>query len=100
MYGTDFAHSYVAYRKVGRIVEMLWDFSQPNTDAWTAGKLPDGFRPVQAFIAPAVATNSNGVVANNTASVYVAADGSVTFTSAASVSGAHSVGHTTWIARQ
>lgn len=99
LYGKDFSASYVAYRKIGFLVEMFWDFNQETSQLWNAGTLPVEFRPTQSFLAPAVRTSSNGIVNNSTAEVEVQKSGKVVFISAAAVSQGRNIGHCIWIAK-
>ena len=99
LYGKDFSGPYVAYRKIGFLVEMSWNFIQESSQLWNAGTLPVEFRPTQSFLAPAVRTNSNGIVNNGTAEVEVQKSGKVVFISAAAVSKGHNIGHCIWIAK-
>ncbi len=98
MYGGSFSGDFVAYRKKGFIVEMVWNFSQASTSVWEAGTLPVGFRPARGFLEPSVLANANGIVSNNTAEVEVWDSGKVVFISAAAVSGGRNIGHSIWIA--
>ncbi len=98
LYGKDFSGPYVAYRKIGFLVEMSWNFIQETSQLWYAGTLPVEFRPTQSFLAPAVRTSSNGTVNNNTAEVEVQKSGKVVFISAVAVSQGRNIGHCIWIA--
>lgn len=99
LYGKDFSGPYVAYRKIGFLVEMFWNFIQETSQLWNAGTLPVEFRPTQSFLAPAVRTSSNGIVNNSTAEVEVQKSGKVVFISAVAASQGHNTGHCIWIAK-
>ena len=86
------------YRRVGIVVEMFWNFNQPDAQVWRAGKLLEGYRPHFNFLEPAVLTYSSGIVSNNTAEVEVTAGGDVNFVCAAAVDGGRNIGHCVWIA--
>lgn len=98
LYGKDFSGPYVAYRKIGFLVEMSWNFIQETSQLWDAGTLPVEFRPTQSLLAPAVRTSSNGIVNNSTAEVEVQKSGKVVFISATAVSQGRNIGHCIWIA--
>lgn len=98
IYGKDFVGDFVAYRKKGFSVEMIWNFNQDSTNVWVAGTLPAGFRPARSFLEPSVLANANGIVSNNTAEVEVRDSGQVVFISAAAIGGGRSIGHSVWIA--
>ncbi|MDB1875195.1 hypothetical protein PMX66_02660 [Collinsella aerofaciens] len=89
----------MAYRKIGFLVEMSWNFIQESSQLWNAGTLPVEFRPTQSFLAPAVRTSSSGIVNNGTAEVEVQKSGKVVFISAVAVSQGHNIGHCIWIAK-
>lgn len=97
LYGKDFSGAHVAYRKIGFLVEMSWNFIQESSLLWNAGTLPVEFRPAQSFLAPAVRASSNGIVSNSTAEVEVQKSGKVVFISAAAESQGHNIGHCIWI---
>lgn len=98
LYGKDFSGPYVAYRKIGFLVEMSWNFVQETSQLWYAGTLPVEFRPTQSLLAPAVRTSSNGTVNNSTAEVEVQKSGKVVFISAVAASQGRNIGHCIWIA--
>lgn len=98
IYGGPNGGDRVFYRKVGNLVEMFWNFTQSSTSVWHAGKLKVGYRPHVSFLEPAVLTNPNGIVSNNTAEVEVTTDGSVNFICAAALAGGRNIGHCVWIA--
>lgn len=86
------------YRKVGNLVEMFWDFMQSTANVWNAGTLPVGYRPHFSFLEPAVLTNPNGIVSNNTAEVEVTEHGRVNFVCATAITNGRNIGHCVWIA--
>ena len=98
LYGRSFSDDFVAYRKRGFVVEMVWNFPQESTTLWTAGTLPVGFRPGHSFQEPSVLTNTNGFVTNNVAVVNVTGAGRVSFICATSITGGRNIGHSVWIA--
>ena len=98
MYGRSFSDDFVAYRKRGFVVEMVWNFPQESTALWSAGTLPVGFRPAHSFQEPSVLANTNGFVTNNTAVVNVTDSGGVAFICGTSVNGGRNIGHSVWIA--
>lgn len=98
LYGKDFSGQYVAYRKKGFLVEMVWNFLQETTIVWNVGTLPVGFRPAQSFRMPSVRTKADGGIDNSTALVEVQKSGGVIFNSAYPCTGGSNVGHCVWIA--
>ena len=98
LYGTDFSDDFVAYRKRGFSVEMVWNFQQESTTLWRAGTLPVGFRPAHGFQEPSVLANVNSYVTNNIAAVNVTGAGQVSFMCTSSVTGGRNIGHSVWIA--
>lgn len=98
MYGRSFSDDFVAYRKRGFVVEMVWNFQQESTAIWSAGTLPVGFRPAHSFQEPSVLTNSNGIATNNVATVNVTDAGQASFICATSITGGLNIGHSVWIA--
>lgn len=98
LYGTDFSDDFVAYRKKGFSVEMVWNFQQESTTLWRAGTLPVGFRPAHGFQEPSVLANVNSYVTNNIAAVNVTGAGQVSFMCTSSVTGGRNIGHSVWIA--
>ena len=79
-------------------MEMVWNFQQELTTAWSAGTLPVGFRPAHSFQEPAVLANNNGIVTNNTAVVNVTDAGQVLFICGNSITGGRNIGHSVWVA--
>lgn len=98
LYGTGFSDDFVAYRKKGFSVEMIWNFQQESTKLWRAGTLPVGFRPAHGFQEPSVLANVNSYVTNNIAAVNVTGAGQVSFMCTSSVTGGRNIGHSVWIA--
>lgn len=98
IYGASFSDDFVAYRKRGFVVEMVWNFPQESTALWTAGTLPLGFRPAHSFQEPSVLANTNGFVTNNTAVVNVTDAGQVSFICGTSITGGRNIGHSVWMA--
>lgn len=98
LYGASFSDNFVAYRKRGFFVEMVWNFQQESTTLWRAGTLPVGFRPAHAFQEPSVLANANSYVTNNIAAVNVTGAGQVSFMCTSSVTGGRNIGHSVWIA--
>lgn len=97
LYGASFSDDFVAYRKRGFFVEMVWNFQQESTTLWRAGTLPVGFRPAHGFQEPSVLANVNSYVTNNIAAVNVTGAGQVSFMCTASVTGGRNIGHSVWI---
>lgn len=98
LYGASFSADHVAYHRKGFLVEMFWNFPQETRVAFNAGTLPVNFRPAHSFHMPAVRTDSNSVVSNNTAEVEVQQSGSVVFIAANDMAGGRNIGHCIWIA--
>lgn len=98
LYGASFSDDFVAYRKRGFFVEMVWNFQQESTTLWRAGTLPVGFSPAHGFQEPSVLANANSYVTNNIAAVNVTGAGQVSFMCTSSVTGGRNIGHSVWIA--
>ena len=98
LYGTSFSDDFVAYRKRGFVVEMIWNFTQETTALWIAGTLPIGFRPGHNFQEPSMLADTHSMVTNNTAAVNVRDMGQVSFICGTRITGGRNVGHSVWIA--
>lgn len=98
IYGASFSDDFVAYRKRGFVVEMVWNFPQESTKLWSAGTLPVGFRPAHSFQEPSVLANTYGTATNNTAVVIVTDAGQVSFICGTSITGGRNIGHSVWVA--
>lgn len=98
LYGNSFSDDFVAFRKKGFTVEMVWNFVQTTTEVWIAGTLPAGFHPAKSFLEPSVLTGPGGITSNNTSEVEVADTGRVLFVCGAAVAGGRNIGHCIWIA--
>lgn len=98
IYGASFSDDFVAYRKRGFVVEMVWNFQQESTTLWSAGTLPVGFRPAHSFQEPSVLASTDGTVTNNTAVVIVTDAGQVSFICGTSITGGRNIGHSVWVA--
>lgn len=98
IYGASFSDDFVAYRKRGFVVEMVWNFKQESITLWDAGTLPVGFRPTHSFQEPAVLANSDGYITNNAATVNVTDAGKISFICATGITGGRNIGHSVWIA--
>lgn len=98
LYGSSFSDEFVAFRKKGFTVEMIWNFTQTTTEIWIAGTLPAGFHPARSFLEPSVLTKPGGITSNNTSEVEVLDTGRVAFVCGAAVAGGRNIGHCVWIA--
>ena len=98
MYGRSFSDDFVAYRKRGFVVEMVWNFPQESTTLWSAGTIPVGFRPAHSFQEPSVLASTYGTVTNNTAVAIVTDTGQVSFICGTSITGGRNIGHSVWVA--
>lgn len=82
--------SFVRYRRVGSLVFLQWNIVQGTENYWAAGNLPEWARPAATIYAPACVINTDGIVRNICAYVYVNAqnDGEVGFKIASTASDA------------
>lgn len=75
---------------MGSLVFLQWNIVQGTENYWAAGNLPEWARPAATIYAPACVINTDGIVRNICAYVYVNAtnDGEVGFKIASTASDA------------